>query len=152
MSERSMPRAAMLAIGALLSAAACGEAAPPQTNQWIDVAHTGEGGQVQYLPSSVRKNADNTTDIVAKVAYPGWNTWTVETHDTVEQRTFSAERVTLRFDCGARAFAIVRREALDKNGYVKETIEPKAPSKTDFAPVQPGGLAAVVVARACPTA
>jgi hypothetical protein len=136
---------------AVMALSACGNPATDVANTWIPIARTSEGGQVEYLPSSIRRGeADGTTDIAVKVTYPNWQMWTVDDPDTTGSITFVAERVQLRFDCPAKTFAIVQREALDKQGYVKHTINPPVPAKAAFAPVAPDGLASVAIARACP--
>jgi hypothetical protein len=128
------------------------QAAPkPAPPEWIPIAATTDGGQVQFLPQSVTRDAaGGTTDIIIKITYPNLQTWTIDLPAYVEHKTFPAERVTMRFDCAAKRFAIVRREALAKDGSVKETIDPPIGAKESFKPIDPGGVASAAVSRACP--
>ena len=147
-ARRGFRSMAALCIAALL--AGCGRSEVAAGDQWFKIANTADGGAVEYVPSSIKRNpADGTTDITVKVTYPDRQIWTVETKNAVEQRALSAERVTLRFNCAANAFTIVERLALDEKGYVKETINPPIPEKGKFTRVAPGGIASVAIDKAC---
>jgi hypothetical protein len=120
---------------------------------WVPIASTTDGGQVQFQPQSIARDAvAATTDITIKITYPNLETWTIDLPAYVEHKTFAAERVRLRFDCAAKTFAIVRREALANDGSVKETITPPLGPKDSFKPIDPGGVASVAQSRACPAA
>ena len=154
---RMRRRRTCLAAGAfVLGAAACDKtpqgASPSRLPEWIAIASTGEGGQVQYLPRSiVRAVAAGTTDVTIRITYPNFETWTIDLPPYVEHKTFPAELVTLRFECAERRFAIVRRDALADDGSVKETISPPIPARDRFAPIVPGGIASAAEPAACHT-
>ncbi len=143
----------LLTVGVLLAAlAACEPSKPPVArDEWIPIANTTDGGQVLYRQDAIVRDANaGVSDITLKVTYPALETWIIDLPGYVEQKHLNAERVTLRFDCAAKRFAVVKREALDAGGDVKETVTPVVGGKETFLPIAPGGLAQLAVSRACP--
>jgi hypothetical protein len=150
MQEEEKMRARLIGL-AVLTLAACNPLqTKPAAEEWIPIANAPGGGEVMYKRETiVRDAAEGVADITAKITYPNPEIWTLDFPTYVEQKAVNAELVTLRFDCAAKRFALVRREALDADGEVKETIAPPVGGKETWRPVAPGGVAELTLPLAC---
>lgn len=149
---------------ALMAVAGCSEpktattdaaapAAPPAsaasaaTSQWLSIARDANGGGVWVNPALIKTDpATNLTDVVLKVDH-GQPT----TLDPAGASTslYRIERVTFRFDCAAKTYAIAKREAINAEEVVLDTTTP-ALDAAAYKPVAANGVSSVAVNQACP--
>lgn len=133
-----------------VSAAAPAPASPASatTSQWLKVAHGGaNGGGVWVNPSLITTDpATGLTDVVLKVDHGDPE---VLDPKGAANSLYRIERVTFRFNCADKTYAIAKREALNKSDLVLDTTETKV-EPASFKPVAPSGVSSVAVNQACP--
>lgn len=144
---------------ALLALAACSQpspsssgqagAAPAQpVSQWLMVAHTDNQGGGVYVDPSLRKidPATGFSDVTLKIirgSAPALNA------EGGGESLYRNEIVTYRFNCAARTYAFVKREAINAKGDVLDTTTPEI-NDAAYKDVAPGGVATVALSQACP--
>jgi hypothetical protein len=149
-------------IGAgLVALSACSQPAPPAgsqagsiapapvASQWLMIARTDSKGGGIYVDPTL-KHVDPATglsDVTLKVVKGDLNAIDAEGGSTAS--LYREELVTFRFDCAKRSYALVKREAINKQGAVIDTTAPEI-TPASYREVAPGGVASVAQGQACP--
>lgn len=127
------------------SAAPAPTAAP--TSQWLQIAHEANGGGVWVNPALISTDpATGLTDVILKVDHGK-----LQALDAAGagDSLYRLERVTFRFNCANKTYAIAKREAINQNEQVLDTTEPTLDASS-YKEVAPKGVASVAVNQACP--
>jgi hypothetical protein len=127
-------------------AAAPGPASAAKS-QWLQIAHEANGGGVWVDPTLVKKDpTTGFTDVVLKV-----NHGQLQALDAAgaSNSLYRIERVTFRFNCANKTYAIAKREAINEREDVLDVTEPKLDASS-YKEVAPKGVASVAVNQACP--
>jgi|GEM_PF-1681211 hypothetical protein len=117
------------------------------TSQWLQIAHEANGGGVWVNPALIKTDpASGLTDVVLKV-----NHGPLQALDAAgsSETLYRLERVTFRFNCANKTYAIAKREAINEKEDVLDTTEPKLDASS-YKEVAPKGVSSVAVNQACP--
>lgn len=121
--------------------------APAAASQWLQIAHEANGGGVWVNPAMIRTDpATGLTDVILKVDHGQLQALDVA---GAGESLYRLERVTFRFNCANKTYAIAKREAINQNEQVLDTTEP-ALDASSFKEVAPKGVSSVAVKQACP--
>jgi hypothetical protein len=117
------------------------------STQWLQIAHDSNGGGVWVKPAFISTDAaTGLTDVILKVDHG--RPQALDSSDTASS-LYRIERVTFRFNCANKTYAIAKREAINAKEDVLDTTEPKLDAAA-FKPVAPNGVSSVAVNQACP--
>ena len=128
-------------------APAASPAVTAASTQWLQIAHDSNGGGVWVKPAFISTDATTgLTDVILKVDHG--RPQALDSSDTASS-LYRIERVTFRFNCANKTYAIAKREAINAKEDVLDTTEPKLDAAS-FKPVAPNGVSSVAVNQACP--
>ncbi len=118
-------------------------------SQWLLIAHTdSKGGGIYVDPTLKRVDpATGLSDVTLKVVHGDFNELDATSGDTATS-PYREEKVTFRFNCAKKTYALVKREGLNKNGDVIATTA-EAITDASYREAAPGGVASVAQGQAC---
>jgi hypothetical protein len=117
------------------------------TSQWLQIAHEANGGGVWVNPALISTDpATGLTDVILKVDHGQQQALDAS---GASNTLYRIERVTFRFNCANKTYAVAKREAINAKEDVLDTTELKLDASS-FKPVAPNGVSSVAVSQACP--
>ncbi len=117
------------------------------TSQWLQIAHEANGGGVWVNPALISTDpATGLTDVILKVDHGQQQALDAS---GAANTLYRVERVTFRFNCTNKTYAVAKREAINAKEDVIDTTDLKLDASS-YKPVAPNGVSSVAVNQACP--